>query len=339
MDDQKEKLSEQEKMLREKVEPSHALEDDLLLKEVLQTNIRLLENKEKVLTQKLCIAKDKGMHEQANRCRVLLQRVVLQRNRRVAELKETEERIRKARALEFMERFAKEVDELTGAVEEDLLGADALTGSPDTAPLIEEEADRRAKAKRLSFIASAFVWVGLLSGLIGALVYMLLVEFRYIVFTWSALSVFGMLTLMLLVAALCFGAASNRQKKLAKELADEIAEMRAQYEEECRKRRYLLQKTKMISQLKDADAIREAYEIEKAGDQQREIQKNIREWIPDLSDAEKVKKGLIRAASVTAACTAVAVALVVRKRKKTEQRFAEKENELEAFRTLFERLS
>jgi len=166
-----------------------------------------------------------------------------------------------------------------------------------------------------------------------------LVEFRYIVFTWSALSVFGMLMLTMIVIALCFGAASNRQKKYAKELSDQITELRAQYEEECRKRRYLLQKTKMISQLRDADGIREAYEIEKAGDQQREIQKNIREWIPDLSDAERVKKGLLTAASITAACTGVVVALAIRKHKKTEQRFAEKEHELEAFRTLFERLS
>ncbi|MBE6601095.1 MAG: hypothetical protein E7637_01115 [Ruminococcaceae bacterium] len=339
MDDKKQSLSEQAEESAAITEPSHALEDDLLLTEVLRTNIRLLENKEKVLTQKLCIAKDKGMHEQADRCRVLLQRVVLQRNRRLAQLKEAEERIRKARALAFMERFAKEVDELTGEVEEDLLGADALTGSPDTAPLIEEENERRAKSKRLSFIASAFVWVGILSGLIGALVYMLLVEFRYIVFTWSALSVFGMLMLTMIVIALCFGAASNRQKKYAKELSDQITELRAQYEEECRKRRYLLQKTKMISQLRDADGIREAYEIEKAGDQQREIQKNIREWIPDLSDAERVKKGLLTAASITAACTGVVVALAIRKHKKTEQRFAEKEHELEAFRTLFERLS
>ena len=256
------------------------------------------------------------MHEQADRCRTLLQRVVLFRNTKKAELAEVQERIRKAKALAFMEKFSKEVDDLTNEIEEDLFGLETKVEEPDQEPLFRAEYDHRAKSKRLSFISSLFVWVGLLSGLLGAVAYLLLVSFHQTAFSWIEFSVFGIVIVAMIVVALIFGALSNRHKRLANEIEQEIAERQAEYEAECREKERLLEAARKISQIEDSDGIAEAYSIEKEGDRQHGKQERVQSLIADFSNPEKLKKVAKKALPIVAACAAVAALVIVGKRSK-----------------------
>ena len=222
---QDEALAEQEVAEQEETEETvHTLEQDEALRKEVLADIEKLKEKSRILTGKLCIAKDKGMHELAERCRTLLQRVVLFRNQKEAELKEIEERIRKAKALEFMERFSKEVDDLTYEIEKELFGLEVDEVELDQTPLFEAEYDHKAKAKRLSFISSLFVWVGMLSSLLGAIAYLLLAVCHHTAFSWLELSLFGGILVIALICALIFGAVSNHHKRLAKAIEEEIEE-------------------------------------------------------------------------------------------------------------------
>lgn len=319
-------------------ETVHTLEQDETLRDSLLAEIAVLNEKSHVLTEKLCIAKDKGMHEQADRCRTLLQRVVLFRNQKETELKEVEERIRKAKALEFMEQFSKEVDELTYEIETELFGLEVDTEEPDYTPLFEAEYDHRAKGKRLGFIASLFVWVGFLSSMIGAIAYLLMAVCHYTAFSWIELSLFGGILVLALILALIFGAFANRHKRLAKAIDEEIAERRAEYESEKATRESKLAQARKISQVEDFDGIAEAYEIEKKGDQQRAVKKKVQSLVPDLSDPEKVKKTLKRVLPIVAAFAVVTALAVSKKHQKKKKKKSAEQEEAAFRRALLERL-
>ena len=319
-------------------EAVHTLEQDEALRDALLAEIEDVQEKTRVLTGKLCIAKDKGMHEQADRCRTMLQRVVLFRRQKEAELKEVEERIRKAKALAFMESFSREVDDLTNEIEKELFGLDLGEAEPDHTPLFEAEYDHKAKAKRLSFISSLFVWVGLLSSMLGAIAYLLLTICHYMAFSWMELSLFGGVLVITLIFALIFGSASNRHKRLAKAIAEEIEERRAEYEAERLERERKLEQARKISQVESFDGIAEAYEIEKKEDQQRTVKKKVQTLMPDLSDPEKIKKTLNRVLPIVAAVAVVTAALVTKKHKKKKLKKTAEQEEAAIRRALLERL-
>ena len=333
--DEKVEPVEQEAVEQEEAEETvHTLEQDEALREEVLADIEKLKEKSRILTGKLCVAKDKGMHEQAERCRTLLQRVVLFRNQKEAELKEIEERIRKAKALEFMERFSKEVDDLTYEIEKELFGLEVDEEKLDQTPLFEAEYDHKAKAKRLSFISSLFVWVGMLSSLLGAIAYLLLAVCHYTAFSWLELSFFG----GILVIALIFGAVSNHHKRLAKAIAEEIEERRAEYEAEKLERERKLELARKVSQVENFDGIAEAYEIEKKEDQQRTVKKKVQALVPDLSDPEKVKKTLHRILPIVAVFAVMTAALVTKKHKKKKLKKTAEQEEAAFRRALLERL-
>ena len=319
-------------------EAVHTLEQDEALRDALLAEIEDVQEKTRVLTGKLCIAKDKGMHEQADRCRTMLQRVVLFRRQKEAELKEVEERIRKAKALAFMESFSREVDDLTNEIEKELFGLDLGEAEPDHTPLFEAEYDHKAKAKRLSFISSLFVWVGMLSSMLGAIAYLLLTICHYMAFSWMELSLFGGVLVITLIFALIFGSASNRHKRLAKAIAEEIEERRAEYEAERLERERKLEQARKISQVESFDGIAEAYEIEKKEDQQRTVKKKVQTLMPDLSDPEKIKKTLNRVLPIVAAVAVVTAALVTKKHKKKKLKKTAEQEEAAIRRALLERL-
>ena len=60
--------------------------------ELLRAAIADLEEKEAILTEKLCLAKEKGLTAQADKCRELLQKVIAQKQVKKGELHEAEAR-------------------------------------------------------------------------------------------------------------------------------------------------------------------------------------------------------------------------------------------------------
>ena len=83
--------------------------DDATLAEELRADIRLLKEKEKLVAQKLSLAKSKGLSPQVDQCRALLQKVVAHRQKKQEELKVVEERLREAEAKKFAAEFSEEI--------------------------------------------------------------------------------------------------------------------------------------------------------------------------------------------------------------------------------------
>jgi len=292
----------------------YCIEDDLARGEQLGREIDRLLEKEKILTKKLSLAKDKGMHEQADRCRLLLQRTVIHRNRKKNELAEVETRIQRAQAVEFMERFAKEVDELTAELEENLFDLEPKPRKCDQAPLFAAEHDYKAKAKRQGVLSELFIWIGILGGLLGCIGYLLLVHFDNFELNWLIFSAFGAFILVMLGLAWVFIALSKRNMRLALAIEDEIAARQAEYEAQLAEYARMLEKARKISQAENFEDIAEAYAIEKEGDGRRANMKKLQKWIPDLSDTEKIKKIVKLAVPVVTACVALTVAVSAKKR-------------------------
>lgn len=305
----------------------YCMEEDIARGDVLNREIGLLLEKEKLLTKKLSLAKDKGLHEQADRCRLLLQRVVIHRNRKKAELAEIEKRVQRAQAVEFMERFSKEVDELTAELEDGLFDLDPKPKKFDQEPLYVAEQDYKAKAKRTSFAAKLCVWIGVLGGLLGAIAYLLLSHFDKFAFNWLILSAFGGFIVLMLGLSLIFVAVSKRNARMALAIEQEIAERKAEYEAACAEYARMLEKARKISQAEYFEDIAEAYAIEKAGDTRRANMKQLQKWIPDLSDPEKLKKGAKIALPILTACVALVIASSAKKRKKKKAQSEQKSGE------------
>ncbi|MBQ7346442.1 MAG: hypothetical protein IJW55_00640 [Clostridia bacterium] len=299
----------------EAAEDTEATVDDNTLAENLRADIRLYEEKEKVVTEKLSLAKSKGLSPQVDRCRELLQKLVAEKQKKQAELKVVEARIREAEAKRFAAEFSEELDTLTEHIEHDVLKLEeeALPEPPSFEPVY----DHMAKSKRLSVISKAFAFVGIFTGLIGALVYMIMVEFAFFKFRWIDLAIFGGIAVVMIIVGLFVGGASNKQKRLAEEIAAEIAEKQAEYEAELAERARLEAEKKAAWRNENMDAVIEAYKIEKAGDAKRARKKALQSLIPDLSKPEELKKNLHKVAPVAAACAAVAAVAMVSAGKKS----------------------
>ncbi|MBO5294752.1 MAG: hypothetical protein J6B71_05880 [Clostridia bacterium] len=321
MDEKKLYLSEDmedDALIAESDEALEAVEetvDDATLAEELRADIRLLKEKEKLVAQKLSLAKSKGLSPQVDQCRALLQKVVAHRQKKQEELKVVEERLREAEAKKFAAEFSEEIADLTEHIERDVLGIEEeeLPEPPSYEPMY----DHLAKSKRLSAISKAFAFVGIFAGLIGALIYMLVVEFAYIRFNWIDLAVFGGVALVMIVVGLCVGGASNRQKRIAETIALEIAELEAAYEAEMAERARIEAEKRAEWKNENADAVIEAYKLEKAGDAKRNAKKALQGLIPDLSKPEDLKKNAKKIVPIAALGAAVAVAAIASASKKS----------------------
>lgn len=296
------------------------MEKDLTRGDQLRREINRLCEKESVITKKLSLAKDKGMHEQAEQCRLLLQRIVIHRNRKKRELAEIDARVQKAQAVDFMERFTKEVDNMTAELEEGLFDLEPKPKSLEGSPLFVAERDYHVKAKRRSIAASFFAWFGIFGGLLAAIAYLLLVHFEKLPFNWLILSSCGAFLVLMLLVSWAFCAAAKRNRRLAEAIELEIAERQAAYEAECLEYARMIERARKISQAENFEDIAEAYAIEKEGDARRVKMKAMQKWIPDLSDPEKIKKTAKILLSITAACVAVSVAVSAKKRKKKKEK-------------------
>ena len=291
-------------------------EENKAIKQRLMGELEALREKEQLLAKKISIAKERGLHEPADRCRLLLQRVVVYRKNCEEELARVEELIRRDELAIFRERFNREVDALQETIESEMLGFDIHIEEPDYEPFVEQENRYRGRAKRLSVCSIAFLWIGLFGSLVGNSVYFLLVQLEKIDFSWLGIYAFGFLLAGFLLIALLFGVASNYNKKKARRRAEEIAEQRARYEADCAERDRRLEELRFLTVAERADAVAEAYSIERAGDERQDTKRAIQALIPDLSDTEAVKKHAKRAAVLTVITTAAVVLLMKGRKKK-----------------------
>lgn len=289
--------------------------DDAQLAKNLRADIRVLEEKEAILTEKLCLAKDKGLNEQTDKCRVLLQKLVLQKNCKREELKVVEARLREAEAKAAMERISAEIDELTAQIENEVLPV--VEEELEEAPVFEAEYDHLAKSKRLSVISKAFAFVGIFTGLIVSLIYSIFAVLAYVAFEPMAYVAFGVVALVMIVIGLCVGGASNKHKRIAAEIEAELAERRAAYEAEVAERERLKAEANAPWRNENVDSVTEAYAIERAGDAKRARKKALQKLIPDLEN-EDLKKTVHKVAPIAAACAAVAVVAMVSSGKKAK---------------------
>lgn len=279
--------------------------DDPTLAQNLREEISVLEQEANGVIEKLSLAKAKGLIPQADRCRDLLQLLVAEKQKKQEELRVVELRIREADAKRFVEEFSEELDSLTEHIENDVLKLNEGLPQP---PEFEPMYDHFSKSKRLSLVAKAIAAVGVLTGLIGSLLYMLLVEFAFFPFAWCDLAIFGGIAVVLVIVALCVGAASNRQMRLAIEAAEEIAEQQAEYEAELAR---IEEEKNAVWKNETVDAVLESYRLEKAGDAARAKRKAMQRFIPDLSNPKKIHK----VAAIVAACAALTtVGLVAAKK-------------------------
>ncbi len=279
-------------------------EDDVALIKALRAEIKTLEGKEKELTKKLSVAKENGLDEMVSRCRALLQKIVRYKIDLRRELKAAELRHREAEAKRTMERLTEEIGSLTEEINTLL---PAVEETVFETPLFEEEYDHLAKSKRLALISRMIAWIGVLGGLIGALVYTLLVVIANIKFSWwPGMATFGIGAVALIVIGLFVGGASRRHKRLAKEIAEEIEEQRAAYEAERAEMERLAYEANAPWLNDNMDAVTEAYAIERAGDRKRAGKKALQKMIPDPEN-DDLKKTVHKVAPIAAVCAAVAI--------------------------------
>ena len=234
--------------------------------ELLRASIAELEEKEKLLTEKLCMAKEKGLTQQADRCRALLQKVVVQKRLKKDELQQAE--------------ACKLADELDALAEE-------LEQEFDPKPFEEEkelEYNYRAKSKRLSLISRMVGFIGVFACLVGSFVYLLFtqVETLNLPFEWIYLAITGVAAVIFVIIALLIGGSANSYKRLADEVEADRLEAERLLEEQ--KREELL----ALSQL---NAVSEAYALETNQDMQnakpqRKLLGSVK--LPEVP--EKVKK-------------------------------------------------
>jgi len=309
-------LSEEETVAEVTVpEEEHSDASDVALIKRLRAEIKTLEGKEKELTKKLSVAKENGLDEVVSKCRALLQKTVRYKIDLRRELKAAELRHREAEAKRTMERLTEEIGNLTEEINALL---PAVEEQEFETPLFEEEYDHLAKSKRLSLIARAVAWVGILGGLIGATIYMLLVVNAEIVFSWwPGMATYGIAAVAFVVIGLIIGGASRHHKRVAAEIAAEIEEQKAAYEAERAEQERLAYEANAPWLNDNMDAVTEAYAIERAGNRKRVGKRTLQKLIPDPEN-DDVKKAVHKLAPVAIACTAVAIAaLTVSGKKKS----------------------
>ena len=308
-------LLAEEEIVAEATAPAEEYSDesDVALIKSLRAEIKTLEEKEKALTKKLSVAKENGLDEVVSKCRVLLQRTVRYKIDLRRELKAAEFRHREAVAKRTMERLTEEIGTLTEEI-------NALLPTTEEqefeTPLFEAEYDHLAKSKRLSLIARAVAWVGILGSLIGAIIYMVLVINAEIVFSWwPGMATYGIGVVAFVVIGLMIGGASRRHKRLAAEIAEEIEEQKAAYEAERAEQERLAYEANAPWLNDNMDAVTEAYAIERAGDRKRVGKRALQKMIPDPEN-DDVKKAVHKLVPVAIACTAVAIAALTASGKK-----------------------
>ncbi len=256
--------------------------------EPMREAIAGLQEKEAVLTEKLSLAKEKGLSEQADRCRDLLQKVVRQRLKKQEELRVAEAR-----------QLAAELDALTEEI-----GAEI---EPAPIPVEEtEEYNYLAKSRRMGLISRMVGFVGVFACFVGAFVYLLLaqVDTLNLPFEWLYLAIVGAGAVVFLVIALIIGAGANNYKKIAEQLEAERAEEDAVIE--------LLAKEEAFT-TESLDAATEAYAIEKDLELKKatpETEKRFAIKLP-VEVPEKVKKNVHKIVPIAAVCTAVAAIFAV----------------------------
>ena len=285
--------------------------------EALRADIAALEEKEAQLTEKLCLAKEMGLAEQTDRCRELLQKMVLQKIRKRDELKELEVLLREEEAKRMIAELSAEIDAVTAEIEGTVLEEEVEEVEEEE--YFEAEYDHLAKSRRLSVISRVFAWMGVLGGLVGALVYTLYMYFTNTEMQPIDLAVFGGVLVVFVVIALFIGGASNRHKRLAAQIEAELEEKRAAAEAARLERERIKEEQKAAWKCTNMDAVAEAYAIEQAMDKERAKKPIV---IPgtnvDLGKAGKLlKKNVHKVAPVAAVCgVAVAVAAAVSTGKK-----------------------
>lgn len=255
--------------------------DELVL---MRDAVAELQEKETVLCEKLNLAKEKGLTEQADRCRDLLRKVVRQRLKMQEEL-----RIAEARQL------AQELDALTEEI-----GAEF-----DPAPIPVEETEEynyMAKSRRLSFLSKMIGFVGVFACFIGAFVYLLLaqVDTLNLPFEWTGLIVVGIGAVVFFVIALIIGASANKYKLIAEMLEAEREEENAILEAIAKEEAFTAE---------SLDASAEAYALEKNVDSKVAAKKFLVKLPVEVP--EKVKKNVHKIVPVAAVCTAIAAAFAV----------------------------
>jgi len=285
--------------------------DDRVLAEKLREEILTLEEEAAVVVEKLNVAKERGLSPLANRCRDLLRQLLVERTKKQEMLKTVESRIREAEAKAFAEQFSQEIESLAEHVENDILKMDDELPAP---PTVEPMYNHFAKSKRLSLISWTIALVGIFSGLIGSLIYMILVEYAFFPFRWWDLAIFGGIVVVLVIVALFVGGSSNKHRRIAQELSDEIEERQAEYEAALAS---ALEERNAVWKNENVDAVLDAYRLEQMGEVPVE-RKSAKLSIPD---GETLKKAAPIAAACAAAC-AVVLALVAGKSAK--KRKAEK---------------
>ncbi len=287
--------------------------------EALRASIADLEAKEAILTEKLCLAKEKGLTVQAERCRDLLQKAILQRLRREDELKEAEAR-----------KLAAELDALTDAIAEEI----------DPQPITEEqlacEHNYKAKAKRLSFIAKAIRFVGLFACVVGAIVYLLLtqVETMNLPFEWSYLVIDGVAAVIFLVISLLIASSASNYKRMAEEMEDERYEIERQIAEQAAYEAMAIEHLEAATEAYSAET---RQDILNATPEEETVEETVEEVVEEAPAKKKlgpitlpeipenVKENVHKFAPLAAACTAaVATAAVIssQKRRSEERRAA-----------------
>lgn len=267
----------------------------------LRASIADLEEKEALLTEKLCAAKEKGLVAQADRCRALLQKVVLQKRIKKDELQECEAR-----------KLAEELDELAAELE--------LEFDPDLfAEEKQEEYDYRAKAKRLGLWSRIVGFGGFLACLIGAFAYLFLcqVETMNLPFEWMDLAITGVVAVIFVIVGLLIGHSANA----CEDKADEIEAERLEKEAELAKK-----KEAELLALANLNAISEAYSIETNKDFEiAHPKKKLFGSVKMPEVPEGVKKNVHKIVPIATACTAVVAALALssaQKKKAAERRSA-----------------
>ena len=283
------KLLQAEEAVAEEEIVFDAAEEEL---EMLRAAIAALEEKEALLTEKLCIAKEKGLTVQADKCRDLLQKVIAQKQTKKGELQEAEAR-----------KLAAELDELTEKLENEI----------DPKPFEEEkelEYNYRAKAKRMSLISRLIGFVGVFACMAGAIVYLLLtqVETMNLPFEWLYLAITGGAAVVFLIVAICIGNTANAYMRLADEIEAERLEAERALAEQA--------KAELLA-LNTLNAVIEANSAETKQDMLNAKPK--RKFLPDVKlpeVPESVKKNVHKIVPVAAVCTAIVAATAIKSAQK-----------------------
>ena len=276
----------------ETLTPEEALEE-------LRAAIADIEEKEAVLVEKLCLAKQKGLTVQAEKCRKLLQRVI-------AEKRAMKEELQEAEAFQL----ATEIDEFAAAFEEEIF--------PD--PFAEDEAlakTYRSKSKRLGVVSRVIGFVGVLACLVGTIAYLLLCmpEVMNIPFEWIYPAATGAGIVLFLIISLCIGGRSNKFRRMADEIEEEIAIEREYMREEEENTIFSYSHLNAMTEAGDAEAKKTA---EMNAPEKKTILSVVKSKIPPVP--ENIKKNAKVIAPVAAACTAaIAIAAISSSQKKAAQ--------------------